>query len=62
MYYSNEERIEVGRQIHESGLSNLKYCDTISKVKMSEIDNGDGLHYTKAGYNQIYSIIKNNCL
>ncbi|WP_294240398.1 hypothetical protein [Pseudobutyrivibrio sp.] len=24
MYYSNEERIEVGRQIHESGLSNLK--------------------------------------
>ena len=49
-------------KISSSKLSNMSYCDTISKVKMSEIDSGDGLHYNKTGNSKIYNIIKNNCI
>ena len=50
------------KAITSANLSNLKYCDTNSKLKMSEIDSGDGVHYNEKGYNQIYSIINNDCL
>ena len=49
-------------KINSSKLSNLKYCDTISKLNMSSIDSGDGLHYNKEGYKKIYNLIKSNCL
>ena len=49
-------------KINSSKISNLKYCDTISSLKMSEIDSGDGLHYNKKGYQKIYNLIKTKCL
>ena len=48
--------------ISSANLSNLKYCDTASKLKMSEIDGSDGIHYNDKGYQQIYSIINSDCL
>lgn len=53
---------QMKSKISSSKISNLKYCDTNSKLKMSEIDSGDGLHYNKTGYQKIYNIIKSDCL
>ena len=49
-------------KINSSKLSNMKFCDTNSKVNIKEIDSGDGGHYTKSGAQKIYNIIKNDCL
>ena len=53
---------QMKSKISSSKISNLSYCDTNSKLKMSEIDSGDGLHYNETGYQKIYNIIKSDCL
>ena len=53
---------EIKSKINSSKLTNLKYCDTVSSLNMSQIDSGDGLHYNKTGYTKIYNQIKSNCL
>lgn len=58
----NEFNKEMQKLIKNSKKSNLSYCDTNSKLKMSEIDSGDGLHYNKSGYQKIYNLIKKDCL
>ena len=52
----------ISNKINDANLSNFKYCDTTSELKMSEIDSGDGLHYNENGYKKIYNTIKNKCL
>ena len=58
----NEFNSEIKKLIKNAKKSNLSYCETNSKLKMSEIDSGDGLHYNKTGYQKIYNIIKKDCL
>ena len=58
----NSFNSQMKSKINSSGLSNLKYCDTISSLYMSSIDSGDGLHYNKTGYSSIYNKIKSSCL
>lgn len=40
-----------------SGVSNIKYCDTYSKV-INNLSTSDGLHYGSSTYNAIYSAMK----
>jgi len=53
---------EIKSKILSSGISNLKYCDTNSKLNITTSNAPDGLHYNKTIYEQIYNIIKNECM
>ena len=59
----NSFNSSMKKSIESSGISNLKYCDTNTTLKMyNDIFLLDGLHYTCTGYGRIYSLIKENCL
>ena len=53
---------EIKTKISSSGLSNLKYCDTNSKLNITTSNAKDGLHYNKETYKKIYDIIVNECI
>lgn len=48
----------IKQQIKNSSLSNLKYCDTNSRLKIDSTNSHDGIHYTCEAYSNIYNIIK----
>ena len=53
---------EIKFKISSSGISNLNYCDTSSKLKITTNNAPDGLHYNKVTYQEIYNIIINECI
>lgn len=56
---SENSKIETFNSTIKSGLSsNIKYCDTYSKLKSAGFNTTDGVHYDKATYQKIYNLIK----
>lgn len=53
---------EIKSKILSSDISNLKYCDTNSKLNITTSNAKDGLHYNEKTYQQIYNIIIKECL
>lgn len=48
----------IKQNIENSNLSNLKYCDTNSSLKIDASTSHDGVHYTCEAYSNVYNIIK----
>ncbi len=48
-------------KIASSGIKNLKYCDTASKLSITSSNSSDGVHYNCTTYKKIRSLL-NDCL
>ena len=57
-----EFNAQMKKNIENSNLSNLSYCNTYSSITINKTNIPDGLHYNKATYQKIYDTIKNSCL
>ena len=54
----NKFNSTIKSKITSSNLSNLKYCDTNSQIKIDASISSDGVHYNCSVYSNIYNILK----